>query len=68
MRARSVLRRRATDGGPLGLAADEAEAGGVADEDVDADVVGLEVLALLLLPLLELPLPPAGAAWTDGPD
>lgn len=66
MRARSVLRRRATDGGPLGLAADEVEAGGVDDDD--ADVVGLEVLVLLLLLLLGLPLAPAGAAWTDGPD
>ena len=75
MRARSVLRRRATEGGPLDLAAGELEAGDELDEEVDdveAVVEALEVLAaLLLLPLLdtplELPLAPAGAACIDGP-
>lgn len=67
MRARSVLRRRATEGGPFDLAAAEPEAGDDDDDEEDVAVAAeelFEVLAVLLLPLLETPLelPLVGAA------
>lgn len=67
MRARSVLRRRATEGGPFALEEEGPEAAVVdVDEEpeVDAAVEALEVLAVEVLLLLD---DPAGAACTDGP-
>lgn len=63
MRARSVLRRRATDGGPFclvfGVGAPDEE---VEEVDVDALALLAELLLLLLDVPAELAFDPAGAA------
>lgn len=59
MRAKSVLRRPATDGGPFGFV---VEADAAAGEDVAEDVLEATAAPLLLLPAVPLELPLAGAA------